>query len=77
MEKFLIALLFVGGCFFGALAEYVAGRVLLPAMGLTAPGHWTWCPYCDHGPGDEDPEIDPDQPPPSLAEKPYKQPVVA
>lgn len=36
-----------------------------------------WCPYCDHGPGDEDPEIDPDQPPPSLAEKPYKQPVVA
>lgn len=42
MEKFLIALLFVGGCFFGALAEYVAGRVLLPAMGLTAPGHWTW-----------------------------------
>lgn len=30
------------GWLVGALAEYVGGRVLLPAMGLTAPGYWTW-----------------------------------
>lgn len=26
----------------GALGEYVCGRVILPAIGLTAPSYWTW-----------------------------------
>lgn len=27
---------------FGATGEYVCGRIILPAVGLTAPDFWTW-----------------------------------
>lgn len=26
----------------GSLGAYIGGRVILPAMGLTAPGFWAW-----------------------------------
>lgn len=42
MEKLLILGLVLMAWFGGAFAEYVIGRVALPAMGLTAPGYWTW-----------------------------------
>jgi hypothetical protein len=33
-----IAAVWVGA----ALSEYVCGRIILPEMGLTAPGYWPW-----------------------------------
>jgi hypothetical protein len=40
--KFLFVLLMAAILLFGALGDYIGGRILLPAMGLTAPGYWTW-----------------------------------
>lgn len=40
--KALIALAILAGWFLGALLGYWWGRVMLPAMGLTAPEYWTW-----------------------------------
>lgn len=35
-------LLIIPAWFTGALIAYIIGRVLLPEMGLVAPGYWTW-----------------------------------
>lgn len=40
--KFLFLLFCLGIVAFGALGEYIGGRILLPAIGLTAPEYWTW-----------------------------------
>jgi len=42
MSKFLAFLLLVGIALVGALGEYIGGRIILPAIGLTAPGYWVW-----------------------------------
>lgn len=31
--------------FWGALGSYIGGRILLPEIGLTPPGYWTWWCY--------------------------------
>jgi len=28
--------------FVGGLISYICGRIILPEMGLTAPGYWPW-----------------------------------
>lgn len=33
---------FISGTFGGAFVGYVVGRILLPELGLTAPGYWAW-----------------------------------
>lgn len=38
----LLAFVYVSGVFLGSGAMYVAGRILLPEMGLTAPAYWPW-----------------------------------
>lgn len=42
MDKFLMFLVALGILVFGSLGEYICGRIILPAMGLEAPGYWTW-----------------------------------
>lgn len=37
-----VVLLLLAGWAFGALLSYWWGRVLLPEVGLVAPGYWTW-----------------------------------
>lgn len=40
MWRFVVGIL--AAVFGGALVEYICGRILLPEMGLTAPGYWIW-----------------------------------
>ena len=42
VDKLLFALWVAVILAVAILAEYVCGRVILPAVGLTAPGFWTW-----------------------------------
>lgn len=42
MSKILIALALLAVLLFGSFGEYICGRIILPAMGLMAPGYWTW-----------------------------------
>lgn len=42
MERFLYVLLVVVTWFASAIGSYVAGRIVLPEVGLIAPGFWTW-----------------------------------
>lgn len=39
---FRLILVILAGAFGLPLATYIAGRILLPEMGLTAPEYWTW-----------------------------------
>lgn len=40
---FLIWLVMLAlGSLAGGLLSYIAGRIILPEMGLTAPGFWPW-----------------------------------
>lgn len=42
MKGFFLLLLLTGVVFFGALGEYVCGRIILPEMGLHVPDYWSW-----------------------------------
>lgn len=42
MGKLTVVGLMAFAVSFGALGEYVCGRILLPEVGLTAPQYWTW-----------------------------------
>lgn len=42
LGKVWAVLLFLSIVLLSALGEYICGRILLPAMGLRAPGYWTW-----------------------------------
>jgi len=45
-EKFLaqvvVVVVILGTIIFGALGLYINGRIILPEMGLIAPGYWSW-----------------------------------
>lgn len=42
MGKFFMAVVVASCLFVAALGEYICGRIILPAVGLTAPEYWTW-----------------------------------
>lgn len=41
-DKLLVAFVLLVILLVGSFSGYVGGRIMLPAMGLMAPGYWTW-----------------------------------